>query len=160
MKLFCLGALLLGFSLTSNGQGDWLNAYQRVCEDWKNPESAEVYLNFVRKSDASALSPCEVVGFHAAAEMIHANHGWNVIDQWMTFTQWRDSIEWAISKEPHSPELRLIRFGIQDNAPGFLGYNKDLKEDREFCQTALERGDWKAYPGFEQFVEQTISESP
>ena len=49
-----------------------------------------------------------------------------------TFKKGKKNIELAISKEPENVEIRYIRFSVQKNAPSFLGYNNNLKEDRDF----------------------------
>ena len=44
-------------------------------------------------------------------------------------TSW---IESAIRAEPSSIEIRYIRMSVQENSPKFLGYHKNLEEDKAF----------------------------
>jgi len=137
---------------------NWLEAYQVVCEEWKIRESAEAFLEFTNTADPTGLSPAEVSGFHAAAVLIDANHGWNPLEQWITFVAWRDTLEGAIAREPDSPNLRLIRFGVQTNAPLFLGYSGHKAQDHARCTEAAREGYWKAYPEFQNFVLRTLNQ--
>lgn len=144
----------------SGQNSEWLNAYQRVCEQWKDREAAATFLEFTSLADPIGLSASEVSGFHAAAVLIDANHGWNPLEQWLTFVAWRDTLEDAIARNPDSPNLHLIRYGVQSNAPMFLGYSADKEEDLLHCREAVEQGFWKAYPEFENFVFRTLKLAP
>ena len=37
----------------------------------------------------------------------------------------------AATADPHNIEIRFLRFSIEHNVPGFLGYNKNLATDRQ-----------------------------
>lgn len=139
-------------------QGPWLSAYQTVCEGWEDEAVAAHFLDFCTSSDAQGITPDEVLGFRAAAELIHASHGWNPIAQWNTFVTWRDTLEAAIERSPDSPTLRLIRLGVQDNAPRFLGYFREIEGDQARCERALSDGVWRAHLTFEQFVKETLND--
>lgn len=65
-------------------------------------------------------------------QTIWANHVFNPLSKLATFKKGKNNIELAISKEPENVEIRYIRFSVQKNAPSFLGYNNNLKEDRDF----------------------------
>jgi len=41
-------------------------------------------------------------------------------------------IENAIKAEPSNIEIRYIRMSVQENSPKFLGYHKNIEEDKEF----------------------------
>lgn len=152
-----LGALL---TLPTWAQSPWLDAYRVVCERWEESAEAEAYLHFVQTAPAGNLSTGEVTAFRAAAEMIHANHGWNPIEQWNTFVEWRDALETVIEEQPEAPNLRLVRYGIQSSAPRFLGYRADLEDDRRRCLEALAEGFWSESPRFENFVKETFALEP
>ncbi len=36
--------------------------------------------------------------------------------------------------QPDNIEIRFIRLSVQKNAPSFLGYNKNIKEDQLFIE--------------------------
>lgn len=152
--------LVMGFFVLGPvwSQNPWFAAYQGVCEDWEDESAAAAYLSFCRETPATQVTGDEALGFRAAAELISANHGWNPIEQWNTFVEWRDTLEAAIARSPDSPTLRLVRLGVQGNAPKFLGYYREIDEDKARCERAVSDGVWRAHPTFEQFVLNTLSE--
>lgn len=44
-------------------------------------------------------------------------------------------MENAVKKEPNNIEVRTIRLSVQENAPKFLKYNKNIEEDKNFILT-------------------------
>jgi hypothetical protein len=48
-------------------------------------------------------------------------------------------LENAIQKDTANAELRFLRLIIQEHAPGFLGYRKDIERDRSYIQKAYKR---------------------
>lgn len=67
-------------------------------------------------------------------QTIWANHTLNPLDKLSTFKKGKKNIEAAIKKEPNNAELRFIRLSVQKNAPKFLGYQSNIKEDVEFIK--------------------------
>ncbi|HAV54046.1 MAG TPA: hypothetical protein DCX41_03820, partial [Aequorivita sp.] len=41
-------------------------------------------------------------------------------------------IESAVSADASNVEIRYIRLSVQENSPKFLGYHKNIEEDKEF----------------------------
>jgi len=70
--------------------------------------------------------------YYAAAEMSSAQYKFNPISKINTFSSGRTKLDQVILENPTSVEMRYIRFTIQDNAPSFLGYNKNLTSDKLF----------------------------
>lgn len=52
------------------------------------------------------------------------------IEKLAEFKKGAKLLEEAIVEDPENIEQRLLRYIIQSNAPSFLGYNKNLSEDR------------------------------
>ena len=46
----------------------------------------------------------------------------------------KKNIEQAIEQEPNNAELRFIRLSVQKNAPTFLEYHSNIKEDIQFIK--------------------------
>ncbi|WP_246361554.1 hypothetical protein [Moheibacter lacus] len=63
-----------------------------------------------------------------------ANHVFNPLSKLATFKKGKNNIELANSKEPENVEISYIRFSVQKNSPSFLGFNNNLKEDRDFLK--------------------------
>lgn len=65
-------------------------------------------------------------------QTIWANHVFSPISKLRTFKEGKGNIEQALKLEPDNPELRFIRLSVQKNAPSFLGYSANIKEDVKF----------------------------
>jgi len=48
------------------------------------------------------------------------------------FKAGREKLETAMDKDANNAELKFLRLIIQENAPGILGYNKELKDDHKY----------------------------
>ncbi|WP_304342808.1 hypothetical protein [Chryseobacterium koreense] len=74
------------------------------------------------------------LGYLGAYQTIWANHVFSPLEKLNTFKKGKKNIEQAIKEQPKNAELRFIRFSVQKNAPSFLGYRSNLKEDEEFIR--------------------------
>ena len=135
----------------------WREGYRQVCLDWEREEAASRYFAQMEKALKQFPNSPLAQGYHAAAGLILANHGWSPLAKWQAFTRYRDQLERAIRQAPSAADLRLIRLGVQRHAPGFLGYSGQIPSDTQSCKSALERGHWAAQPTFELFVQKTLS---
>lgn len=79
---------------------------------------------------ASANPSIIANGYLAASQMIAAKFIFNPLTKIKLFTEGKNSLEEIISKNPREYELFYIRYTIQKNTPGFLGYHKNLKTDK------------------------------
>ncbi len=86
-----------------------------------------LYNTFAAMKNRSAT----FTGYLAAAEALKAKHSWNPYYKIKYINQAEDNLRQAIIQEPHNIEIRFIRFSIEHNVPGFLGYNKNLDDDRQ-----------------------------
>lgn len=72
-----------------------------------------------------------LICYKGAAEMMQAKYGLNPVNKLSRFKAGKELIEKAIKKAPEEAEIRFLRFTIQTNLPSFLGYNDNIKEDKE-----------------------------
>lgn len=68
--------------------------------------------------------------YKGVAEMIQAKHVFNPFSKLMKFKNGKVLIEESISRDPDDLELRFLRFSIQSNLPGFLGYDDEIASDK------------------------------
>jgi hypothetical protein len=73
-----------------------------------------------------------VIGYYGASKMLMAKYYFNPYSKWNSFKAGRKILEAAIRSDPFNAELRFLRLSIQKNAPWFLGYNENVKEDQLF----------------------------
>ncbi|MFZ1800695.1 MAG: hypothetical protein WAU24_12590 [Chitinophagaceae bacterium] len=79
-----------------------------------------------------------LAGYEGGAMMMLAKHVVNPFTKLSYFKKGKHILEAAIVADAQNAELRFIRFATQSDAPGFLGYNDNLKEDKSFLLKALE----------------------
>ena len=82
------------------------------------------------------------LGYLGGLQTIWANHVFSPMSKLNTFNKGKKNIEQAIKKEPNNVELRFIRLSVQKNAPSFLGYHSNIKEDIGFIKN--NRGEIKS----------------
>lgn len=71
-------------------------------------------------------------GYLAATNMVMAKHAINPYKKLKFFSDGKKQLEAIIQKNEKNIELRMIRFAVQSNAPFFLGYSKDIDNDKKY----------------------------
>lgn len=74
-----------------------------------------------------------------ALDALKAKHTWNPYFKIKYLSLSEKLMQQAVDQEPHNIEILFMRFSIQHNVPGFLGYAKNLATDREEMITQLSR---------------------
>ncbi len=72
------------------------------------------------------------IAYLGAFQSIWAKHAINPLNKLGTFRKGKKNIEEAVKMAPNNVEIRFIRLSVQLNAPGFLGYNDNISEDKKF----------------------------
>ncbi len=88
--------------------------------------------------------------FLGAMIMKRAGIGGNPLYKLWLFKKGHELLEEAIKNDPGNTEFRFLRLMIQENAPGFLGYNDNEVKDSEFIRNA--------YKSLPQNLQKTISD--
>lgn len=70
-------------------------------------------------------------------ETIWAKYVNNPFSKLKTFKKGKNKIEDAVKQSPNNVEILYLRLSVQKNAPSFLGYNSNIKEDTEFIKKNL-----------------------
>lgn len=103
-------------------------------ESAESEAAAEKLLEISEENDDSAL----ILGYQAAAEMMLAKHVGNPISKMSHFSKGKKLFERALEADPSNVELRFLRFSVQSETPGFLGYKDNLEEDKKILFLNLE----------------------
>jgi len=69
--------------------------------------------------------------YMGALDALKAKHSWNPYSKIKYLNTSGKLMQQAVDGDPHNIEILFMRFSIQHNVPGFLGFNKDLVSDRE-----------------------------
>lgn len=78
-----------------------------------------------------------LLGYKGVATMIKAKYVLNPFKKLSYFKKGKTMLENAISEKEDSIELRLLRLGVQKNAPSYLNYNKEVNKDKAFLKLLL-----------------------
>ena len=66
------------------------------------------------------------------ANLLMAKHSGNPFSKLSYLKKGKKHLEPAVIKEPKNLEIRFLRFTTQNEMPAFLGYNKNITEDKKF----------------------------
>lgn len=76
-------------------------------------------------------------GYKASAIMMMAKHSFNPISKMSYFKRGKSILDKAIKADEHNVELRFLRFNAQTHTPAFLGYDGDIKKDKQFLENSF-----------------------
>ncbi len=88
-------------------------------------------------SDISVQSNALMLGYAGCANMLEAKYVFSPFSKMDYFAKGKGMLEKAISMDSTNAELRYLRYGVQTNAPSFLGYHNQIKDDKRFLINAL-----------------------
>ena len=108
------------------------NQYQHAAADKDICQALIEELKNVNEIDGVELA------YLGALETIWANHVSNPFSKLRTFNIGKEKIETAVKRTPDDPEIRYLRLSVQENAPGFLGYNNEIETDRKYLKNNLD----------------------
>ncbi|MEO9534034.1 MAG: hypothetical protein ABJG68_03480 [Crocinitomicaceae bacterium] len=96
-----------------------------------------------------------IYAYHAAATMTMANHVIWPTSKLSYFNEGKKKLETAIKKYPNNIEIRYIRFAVQKGSPDFLGYRKNMQEDKSKIQQNIDKMNWNSE--FKSIVRKVIA---
>ena len=103
---------------------------------YKAMESNDQTLVDAQISELNLASSNLKNAFLGAMIMKRAGIGGNPLYKLWLFKKGHELLEDAIKGDPNNPEFRFLRLMIQENAPGFLGYNDSEEKDSKFIRNA------------------------
>jgi len=125
--LFYIAIPLLSVNLSIT---DIRNNYKEAVTSESKANSFNNDLKNVTKSDDKRL-----VAYKGAALTLTARYQKTAKEKSTSFKKGVEWVEYAISKKPLDLEVRFVRLSIQQNSPKFLGYNKEIEEDKKYILT-------------------------
>ena len=94
-----------------------------------NRADAETFFKVMHAT--SNIDPSLTNGFKGMSYMIKANFDFNPYYKLSYFVKGKGLLDGAIDGDPKNVELRFLRFCVQTNAPGFLGYSGKIAVDKK-----------------------------
>jgi hypothetical protein len=86
-----------------------------------------LYTELSKRNSSSAL----IIAYAGTLEALKAKHSWNPYQKLKYVARSQKTLETALKAEPNNLEIRFMRFSIQHYTPAFLGYSKEISEDRQ-----------------------------
>lgn len=80
----------------------------------------------------SPSSKPELLAYKGAILTLMAKFAKSKKDKKQYFKEGVALIESAVNSHPQNIELRYIRLSVQENSPKFLGYHKNIEDDKQF----------------------------
>ncbi|SDL82634.1 hypothetical protein [Pedobacter antarcticus] len=135
MKTVCLliSLFLSGFNLFAEPEINQLR--DLYAQSANSKKSADQLLNLLKGADKN--SAAIYIGYKGAAEMMQAKYGFNPFSKYKSFKRGKLLLEEAVKKDDKDIEVRFLRFTIQTNLPQFLGYDKQVNQDKKFLLSHL-----------------------
>ncbi|WP_293788759.1 hypothetical protein [uncultured Pedobacter sp.] len=72
-----------------------------------------------------------VTGYLGTLEALKAKHSWNPYNKIKYVSQSLKTMQKAIDMDGENMEIRFMRFSIEFYTPSFLGFSKDLAQDKK-----------------------------
>lgn len=94
-----------------------------------NEDSLKLLMN--KLSEKNDISTSTINGYIGMACMLQAKYDWNPYNKLSDFNKGKKMLNKAIAFDENNIELRFLRFCAQCNAPGILGYNDNIDEDKK-----------------------------
>ncbi|QHS54236.1 hypothetical protein GWR56_01225 [Mucilaginibacter sp. 14171R-50] len=92
-----------------------------------------------RKLTAIKNPTALINGYIGTLQALKAKHTWNPYYKLKYLSDAEKTFAKAVFGDPHNIEIRFMRFSVEHNVPGFLGYTKNLVADREEIIKQLDR---------------------
>jgi hypothetical protein len=134
MKLSLSLLLLLSIAIRVSGSNisELRMLYYKAAKD----KSAADRLLYITENFSNKSQPI-ILGYKGMAYMLHANYVTNPYLKWSYFRKGRVLLELAITNDSSNVEIRFLRFCAQTNSPFFLGYHREISNDKTFILVAL-----------------------
>ena len=96
-------------------------------------DKAKYFKNYMESIEADRTI---LKAYQAISRLIYIKHFEPFWTKWFVFNRETKRLDRIIESDPDLLEIRFLRYAVQDQAPFFLGYNDNLKEDKlkiEYC---------------------------
>ena len=134
-------SFIVVFALLS-GQGVWAQEFslEQVRLSFSKSlleEQACAELHSKMEAEKNVTDPVWMAYF-ATVTMTMAKYTFNPISKFHYFNRGKEIIAKSIELDPKNIEVRFLRFTLQDHAPTFLGYDKEIAEDKKYLLENIE----------------------
>jgi len=125
LKILCFVFMPLFFNAANKELVKVRDMYYKAST---NRADAELFFKSIQSY--SGIDKSLIEGYKGMSFMIKANFDFNPYYKLSYFVKGKAFLDEAIANDPENIELRFLRFCVQTNAPGFLGYSGKITEDK------------------------------
>lgn len=94
-------------------------------------ESSKTTDSLYERLDALKNKSAILTAYTGALQALKAKHAWNPYSKVANVNRSVKTLGQAVNMDQDNLEIRFIRFSIEYNTPAFLGFGKNLEEDRK-----------------------------
>ncbi len=105
--------------------------FQKAIDNSNMTDKLSMELNKIQKPEPLVLA------YIASLEALKAKHSWSPVSKLQYMESHKRMMNDAVRKSPNSMEIRYLRYNIQRSVPSYLGYSKNLAEDKMFIVDAF-----------------------
>lgn len=105
----------------------------------KAVESQEITNDLFQELSALKSQDPLIWAYIATLEGLKAKHSWNPYNKLKFVSRSQKLIAKAVEARPDDLEIRFMRFSLQHYTPEFLGFSKNLDEDRQVIHRLYEQ---------------------
>jgi len=137
MKTLALAILITmtcGICRADDGHADLKILRKKLIQAIDNSNTTDSLYNVLDKLPKKTALTMAYMG---ALDALKAKHAWNPYSKIKYLNTAEKQMQQAVTQDPHNIEILFMRFSIQHNVPGFLGYGKNLDSDKTEMITQL-----------------------
>ncbi len=127
MKYLLFIVFFISFAGTAQDLNETRSEYTEAVESSEIATKLDGELAGVSSSSKPVL-----LAYKGAISTLKAKFAKSINDKKEFFKEGVSLIESAIEAEPSNIEIRYVRMSVQENSPKFLGYYKNIEEDKQF----------------------------
>ncbi|MNK46755.1 hypothetical protein D3C87_655450 [compost metagenome] len=94
-------------------------------------ESSKLTDSLFKSLDKLSNKTALITGYTGTLEALKAKHSWNPYNKIKFVSRSLKTMKKAIEMDKEDMEIRFMRFSIEFYTPSFLGFSKDLAEDKK-----------------------------
>jgi hypothetical protein len=144
MRIAAFLFVLMWQGVVMAGNLDLIQLRELYYKAKSDKQSAEAFCEAA--VSAKGIDKHLITGYAGISWMMKAEHAFNPYNKLSYFFKGRDLLEAAIAGDKNNAELRFLRYCVQTNAPGFLGYNGNKTADKALiaaCYPLMKDNDLK-----------------
>lgn len=122
-------AITLLFAIQSQGQTAYKKKMRSLFTKVHYSENYNTELGELTKS--TKMDNPTAYAYKCLHYIMNAKYVFWIHKKIENFNTGRSNLDLAIKKYPRNADLRLVRYAVQKNAPKFLGYFKNIEEDKK-----------------------------